>query len=122
MELAIEESFIAPRASGLDPPRARHRSYNHRPIDFGTINVALPCNVRALPTSPCVLDLSPLVLAIIDHFINGGCWATDGRRSAARAGIAWINWCYRPGRALSTHERGSALGARVTRFRAESGG
>ena len=69
MELAIEgESFIAPARFGVwIPPRARHRSYNHRPIDFGTINVA-PALCEALPTSPCVLDLSPLLLAIIDHF------------------------------------------------------
>ena len=69
MELAIEgESFIAPAHFGVwIPPRARHRSYNHRSIDFGTINVA-PALCEALPTTPCVLDLSALVLAIIDHF------------------------------------------------------
>lgn len=69
MELSIEgESFIAPARFGVwIPPRARHCSYNHRPIDFGTINVASAL-CAALPTTPCVLDLSPLVLAIIDHF------------------------------------------------------
>ena len=69
MELSIEgDSFIAPARFGVwIPPRARHCSYNHRPIDFGTINVASAL-CAALPTTPCVLDLSPLVLAIIDHF------------------------------------------------------
>ena len=69
MELSIEgDSFIAPARFGVwIPPRARHCSYNHRPIDFGTINVACAL-CAALPTTPCVLDLSPLVLAIIDHF------------------------------------------------------
>ena len=69
MELSIAgESFIAPPRFGVwIPPQARHRSYNHKAIDFGTINVASEL-CQALPTSPCVLDLSPLLLAIIDHF------------------------------------------------------
>ncbi|GAA4498196.1 helix-turn-helix transcriptional regulator [Pseudaeromonas paramecii] len=68
MELAIEgQSFIAPPGFGVwIPPRARHRSYNHQALEFGTINLCADW-CTSLPLEPCVLDLSPLVLALIAH-------------------------------------------------------
>ena len=42
MELSIEgQSVIAPPGFGVwIPPLARHHSYNHQPLDFGTLNLS----------------------------------------------------------------------------------
>lgn len=69
MELSIEgQSVIAPPGFGVwIPPRARHYSYNHQPLDFGTLNLSAEWS-RDMPATPCVLELSPLVQAIMTHF------------------------------------------------------
>lgn len=51
----------------LDPAaRARHCNC-HQPLDFGTLNLSAEWS-RDIPATPCVLELSPLVQAIMTHF------------------------------------------------------
>lgn len=73
MELSIEgQSVIAPPGFGVwIPPLARHHSYNHQPLDFGTLNLSADWS-RDMPASACVLELSPLVQAIMAHFRQQG--------------------------------------------------
>ncbi len=73
MELSVTgQSFLAPPGFGVwIPPRAPHYSYNHKPLDFGTINLALPLCAE-LPAEPCLLVLSPLILAMLGHIHQQG--------------------------------------------------
>lgn len=69
MEFLVEEiHIIAPAGFAVWLPAGTlHQSYNHKALDFGTINVATPL-CSHLPTQSCVISLSPILLAIIDDF------------------------------------------------------
>ena len=69
LELNAEETrFVAPPHLAIwIPAGVNHYSYNRRPLNYCSLNVA-PSKLGAMPDRTCLVSVSPIVSAIIDDF------------------------------------------------------
>ncbi|WP_075181343.1 helix-turn-helix domain-containing protein [Pantoea sp. 1.19] len=66
MQVAGERLLTPPAFPVWIPPDSPHACYNHRQVGFRTFNICRAA-CEGLPTRACLLRVSPIVTAIVDH-------------------------------------------------------